>query len=134
MVNKVILVGRLGRDPELRSTQSGVQVCNFPLATDSGYGAKKKTDWHSVTVFGKQAENCKSYVKKGSLVYIEGRLTYDVWEQDGIRRSKPKIIANEVRFIETKSEIANESDPCRGPYTPPKNDDTFEGYEDYVLY
>jgi single-strand DNA-binding protein len=87
-----------------------------------------------VTVFGQLAENCKKYIKSGSLAYIEGRLSYDVWEKEGIKRSKPKIIAYDVKFLDTPKGIADNTDPCAGPYTPPKNDDTFEGDDYYVLY
>ena len=86
MVNKVILVGRLGKDPECRTAQSGKNVCRFTMATDSGFGASKKTDWHNVVCFDKQADFCKNYLRKGSLIYVEGRISYGEYEKDGVKR------------------------------------------------
>lgn len=102
MVNKVILVGRLGRSPERRYSQSGKAVCTFTLATDAGFGDNKKTDWHSITTFDKTAEACAKYLHKGSMVYVEGRITYDAYEKDGIKRVATRIIASDVRFIDTR--------------------------------
>jgi single-strand DNA-binding protein len=105
MVNKVILIGRLGKDPELRSTQSGKQVCKFSLATDSGFGDQRKTEWHNVVTFGRQAENCAKYLHKGSVAYIEGNIQYCKSEIDkGKTRYWTVIIANTVQFLSTHSD------------------------------
>ena len=101
MLNKVMLIGRLGRDPESKITQSGKSVCTFTLATDTGYGDNKKTDWHNITVFDKAADNCAKFLRKGSPVYVEGRISYDAYEKDGIKHTTTKIIANTVLFIAT---------------------------------
>lgn len=101
MLNKVMLIGRLGRDPERRTTQAGKPVCSFTLATDAGYGDNKKTDWHTIAVFGKTADNCAKYLHKGSLAYVEGRIFYDSYEKDGIKHTTTKIIADTVQFIAT---------------------------------
>ena len=104
MVNKVILVGRLGKDPEVRASSAGKQFCNMTLATDSGFGDNKKTDWHNIVVFDKQAENCGRYLKKGSLIYVEGRISYDKYnDKDGQVRYTTRIIANSIQFLDTKN-------------------------------
>ena len=125
MLNKVMLIGRLGRDPERKTTQSGKSVCTFTLATDTGWGDNKKTDWHSVTAFDKTADSCTKYLHKGSLVYIDGRIAYDSYEKDGVKRTSTKIIANDVRFLGAKNDA--QIPPATG-YQPPMSDDTFEGY------
>ena len=128
MLNKVMLIGRLGDSPELRQTQQGKSVCTFTMATDTGYGDNKKTDWHKVTVFDKAADKCAKYLRKGSSVYVEGRLSYDTYEKDGIKRTSVKIIANDVRFIGAKSDNPEEAPQQNEGYQPPMSDDTFEGY------
>ena len=124
MLNKVMLIGRLGRDPELKTTQSGKSVCTFTLATDTGYGDNKKTDWHNITVFDKTADNCAKYLHKGSPAYVEGRISYDAYEKDGIKHTTTKIIANTVLFIAT-SKVNAQAPPG---YQQTFSDDTFEGY------
>lgn len=104
-VNKVILIGRLGKDPELKQTPSGTQVCSFTLATSESYKSKDgksedKTQWHNVTVFGKQAENCSKYLAKGRNAYIEGRIEYRSWEKEGKKFHATDIIATTVQFLD----------------------------------
>ena len=84
-VNKVILIGRLGKDPELRYSQGGAPICSFSVATDESYkdrdGNKvERAEWHNVTAFQRMAENCANYLSKGSLVYVEGRLKTEKWQ------------------------------------------------------
>src|SRR5271157_5570242 len=84
-VNKVILIGNLGRDPETRFTNSGTSVTNFSIATKESFADKSgtrqdRTDWHNIIVWGKQGETCAQYLKKGSPVYIEGRISYREYE------------------------------------------------------
>ena len=111
-VNKVILVGRLGRDPETRFTGGGQAVANFTLATDSTYKDRsgerqKKTEWHRIVVWSKLAEICQQYLKKGSLIYIEGRLQTREWEdKSGQKRSTTEIVASEMRMLGSRSEGA----------------------------
>ena len=111
-VNKVILVGRLGRDPETRFTGGGQAVANFTLATDSTYKDRsgerqKKTEWHRIVVWSKLAEICQQYLKKGSLIYIEGRLQTREWEdKSGQKRSTTEIVASEMRMLGGRSEGA----------------------------
>jgi len=106
MVNKVILVGRLGRDPELRYTQSGQAVANFTVATDSFGGGRdgaerqKITEWHRVVAWGKQAEFCGNYLGKGRQVYIEGRLQTREWEdREGDKRRTTEVVAQTVQAL-----------------------------------
>ena len=109
MVNKVILVGNLGRDPEVRYTSGGQAVASLRIATsrswtDKQSGQKKEeTEWHDVEVWGKQAEQCGEYLSKGRQVYVEGRLKTDKWQdkQSGQDRYKVKVVAETVRFLST---------------------------------
>jgi single-strand DNA-binding protein len=111
-VNKVILVGRLGRDPETRYTGGGQAVANFSMATDETYKDKngerqKRTEWHRIVAWGKKAEFAQQYLKKGSLIYIEGSIRSSEWQdKEGQKRTKVEIIASEFRFIGEKREGA----------------------------
>ena len=104
-VNKVILVGNLGRDPELRQTASQTQVCTFSLATserrkDQTGNWNDHTEWHNVVAFGRTAENCAKFLKKGSQVFIEGKLSTSKWQdKEGNDRYKTEVIANNVQFL-----------------------------------
>ena len=102
--NKIILIGNVGRDPELRYTPQGTPVCNFSLAVNSKYGEKEETLWMGIVVFGKQAESAAQYLGKGSQCLVEGRLTEKTWEKDGEKKSKMEVIANNVRFLGGKKE------------------------------
>ncbi len=104
MINKAILVGRLGKDPEARTTPAGKTVCRFSLATDTGFGDKRTTDWHNIVCFDKQAEFCRNYMRKGSLVYVEGRITNRQYEKDGVKQNITEIIANTVQSLGSKGE------------------------------
>jgi single-strand DNA-binding protein len=107
MVNKVILIGNLGKDPEVRYTSGGQAVANLRIATsrswtDKASGQRKEeTEWHDVEVWGKQAEQCGEYLAKGRQVFVEGRLKTDKWQdkQSGQERSKVKVVAESVRFL-----------------------------------
>jgi single-strand DNA-binding protein len=104
-VNKAILVGRLGRDPETRFTGGGQAVANFSLATDRSYKdrngeTQKKTEWHKIVAWGKLAEIIQKYVKKGALIYIEGRIETREWQdKEGQKRYSTEIVANEMRML-----------------------------------
>lgn len=104
-LNKVVLIGNLGADPELRYTQSGQAVCNFRLATterwnDRNGTQQEHTEWHRVNVWGKQAESCGDYLRKGRQVYVEGRIKTREWEdKDGNRRWTPEVTADRVLFL-----------------------------------
>jgi len=104
-LNKVILIGNLGSDPEMRFTPNGKAVTSFRLATNYRYTtsageSREETDWFRITVFGKQAESCNQFVTKGKQVYVEGRLRTRNWEgQDGQKRVSVEVIANRVLFL-----------------------------------
>ena len=103
MINKVILIGRTANKPSIKEGKSGNKYCHFSLATNTGYGEKKQTDWHDITSFGKTAELCAQYVDKGSLIMVEGRITYDKYEKDGKTTKTTKIIADSVTFLSGKT-------------------------------
>ncbi|HEV2105710.1 MAG TPA: single-stranded DNA-binding protein [Candidatus Eisenbacteria bacterium] len=104
-VNKVFLLGRLGRDPEVRYTQSGTTVANLRIATnerrpDGNGGWQDATEWHTVVVFGKQADIAKQYLTKGREVFIEGSLRTRQWQdQQGQKRYTTEIVARDIRFV-----------------------------------
>lgn len=103
-VNKVILIGNLGRDPEVRYTQQGTAVANFSLATTERQKVKGEwedvTEWHNIVVFGKSAENADKYLSKGSQVFIEGRIQTRKWQdREGKDRTTTEIIANAIQFL-----------------------------------
>ena len=110
-VNKVILVGRLGKDPETRYTSSGQSVCHFTMATDETYKDRagerqKRTEWHRIVVWAKQAEIAQKYLHKGSLIYLEGSIRTSQWEKDGQKRTSVEIVANNFRMLGGRSDNA----------------------------
>jgi len=122
-VNKVILIGNLGRDPETRFTNSGTSVTNFSIATKESFADKSgtrqdRTDWHNIIVWGKQGEACAQYLKKGSPVYIEGRISYREYEaKDGSgKRKVTEIVATRVQFLSSRSgaPMGDEAGEARG--------------------
>jgi single-strand DNA-binding protein len=129
MLNKVMLIGNLGKDPELRYTTSGQAVCDFNIATSEVYtdrdGQKQeKTEWHRVVVWARQAENCKRYLSKGSKVFVEGRLqTRDWQDQSGNKRYTTEVVAQNVQFLSPKGSTGGgafqEPPPPSDEYAPP---------------
>jgi single-strand DNA-binding protein len=110
-VNKAILVGRLGRDPETRYTSGGQAVANFTLATDETFKDRsgerqKRTEWHRVVLWGKLAEIAQQYLKKGMLVYVEGRIQTRQWEdkRDGQKRQTTEIVGTTMRMLGSRGE------------------------------
>jgi single-strand DNA-binding protein len=109
-VNKAILVGRLGRDPETRYTSGGQAVCNFTMATDETFKDRngerqKRTEWHRIVVWGKLAEICQQYLKKGSLIYIDGRITTREWDnREGVKQKTTEIVAANMRMLGGRSD------------------------------
>lgn len=112
MLNKAMVIGRLGRDPELRYTQSGLPVVSLAIATSEVYmdrdGMKQeKTEWHTVVFFNRQAELCAQFLFKGSLVYVEGALQTRSWEDaQGQKRYTTEIRGNRVQFLDKKGSVA----------------------------
>ena len=109
-LNKVMLIGHLGRDPEIRYSQSGVAVVNFSIATSEQWTDKntgdrqEKTEWHRIVVFGRQAEVCEKYLSKGSQIYIEGRLQTRNYEKDGQTHYITEIVASNFQFLGGRGE------------------------------
>ena len=107
-LNKVMIIGRLGQDPELRYATTGMAICRFSVATDESYQDRdgqrqEKTEWHRVVTFQKQAENCSNYLHKGSLVFVEGSLSTNKWtDQQGQTRYTTEIKAQRVQFLDRK--------------------------------
>lgn len=104
MLNKVTLIGNLGADPDTKRTQSGLDVCRLRIATserrkDQAGNWVEHTEWHTVTCFGKTAENAGKYLSKGRTVYVEGKLRTSSYEKDGEKRYKTEIVADTVQFI-----------------------------------
>ena len=114
-VNKVILVGRLGRDPETRYTGSGQAVCNFSLATDETYKSRsgerqKRTEWHKIVVWGKQAEIAQQYLKKGAQIYLEGRIQSREWtDKENQKRTSFEIVATNFRMLGSRADSMGEA-------------------------
>ena len=114
-VNKVILVGRAGKDPEARETGKGEAVANISLATNSGYGDNEKTDWHRVTFFGNLANTVIDYVKKGQELYVEGRISYSKYTgKDGVEKYSTSIIAYSMQMGKKESTSASEVSSANG--------------------
>ncbi|MEJ2071430.1 MAG: single-stranded DNA-binding protein [Syntrophobacterales bacterium] len=120
-VNKVILIGNLGADPELRYTASGTAVAKFRIATSETFTDRQgtrqeRTEWHRITAWGKLAEICGQYLSKGRQVYIEGRIRSDTWEQDGVKRYSYEIVADTMRMLgQGRGERETEA-----PFSPPE--------------
>ena len=107
-LNKVQLIGRLGQDPELKYTQSGVAVVNFSMATSMAWkdqegNKQEKTEWHNIVAWRGLAETCANYLKKGSKVYVEGRLETDSWEDENKKKHyKTKILIDDLIMLDNK--------------------------------
>jgi len=135
MVNKAILIGRLGKDPEVRYTPDGTMVTNFNLATDEQWKDKsgekvQKTEWHRIVAFGKLAEICGNYLVKGKLIFVEGRIQTRSWEdKEGVKRFTTEIIANNMQMLDSKGQAKNDgssSEPVSsGPGNAPEDDVPF---------
>lgn len=132
-INKVMLIGRLGQDPELKYTPSGTAVCNFSLATSESWTDKQgqkqeKTEWHRIVVWGKIGELCNQYLAKGRQAYIEGALQTRQWEdKDGNKRYTTEINAKTVQFLGGQSANAGQSQGAgnQGPGYDPTEDSSF---------
>ena len=127
-VNKVILLGRLGQNPELKHIPSGQGVCTFPIATSEAWTDKsgqkqEKTEWHRIVVWGKLAELCNQYLSKGRQVFVEGKLQTRSWDdKNGGKRYSTEILANTVQFLGSSANAntsANESRPTENSNSDP---------------
>lgn len=122
-VNKAVLVGHLGRDPEIRYSESGTAVANFSIATSEKWTdkqtgeVKERTEWHRIVAWGRIGESCAKYLAKGRQVYVEGRIQTREWEdKEGVKRRTTEINAQSVVFLGGKSDGQPASDP------PPEDD------------
>jgi single-strand DNA-binding protein len=110
MINKVILVGNLGRDPEIRYTPSGMAVANFSVATTEKWKDKQsgemqeRTEWHRIVAWGRLGEICGEYLSKGRQVYIEGKMQTRQWEKDGVTRYTTEVVAAEMKMLGSKTQ------------------------------
>jgi single-strand DNA-binding protein len=115
-VNRIIIIGNLGSDPEMRFTPNGRPVTSFSTATNRRYTTsegerREETEWFTVVTWGKLAEQCNQYLTKGRLIYVEGRLRTHTWEsQDGQKRSRNEIVADRVSFLDRQSSTQTHED------------------------
>jgi len=111
MVNKVQLIGRLGQNPEFRTTQDEAALARFSLATDRHWtgadgGKQTRTDWHQVVAWGRLAEICRDYLGKGRLVYVEGRLQTRSWEdEEALRRDRTEVVIHDLKILEPRQPV-----------------------------
>lgn len=121
-INKVILVGNVGKDPEIRHLDNNVSVANFPLATSETYTNKNgeritNTEWHNVVAWRGLAEVCEKYVQKGKQLYIEGKIRTRSYEQDGTKKYMTEIYADTLQMLGRKDDFQNDSAPDRSSAT-----------------
>ena len=160
-VNKVILVGNLGRDPEMRYMPNGEAVCNFSIATTDNWKDKngqkqERTEWHNIVIYRKLAEIAGEYLKKGRPVYIEGRLQTRKWEKDGVTRYTTEIIADQMQMLGSREGCGNtyevmdedqsmpsspsqgssnqSSAPRQAPAAKPAGGSSFDDFEDDIPF
>ena len=138
-VNKVILVGNLGRDPETRYSQNGNAVTSFSIATSESWKDKQsgetqeRTEWHNVVCFSRLAEIAGEYLRKGSKIYIEGQLRTSSYEKDGIKRYKTDVHARELQMLDSR-QGQQQSQPQFEPGQQRLHDDPPEGFEDDIPF
>jgi single-strand DNA-binding protein len=123
-VNKVILVGKLGADPEVRYTAGGTAVCKFSLATNRKFTGKdgqkqEKTEWHRIVTWAKLAEICGQYLAKGKEVYIEGRIEYGSYEKDGVKHYTTDIVAENMTMLGSPGSGGGRGQEPEPPFEPP---------------
>lgn len=124
-LNRAQLIGNLTRDPETKQTTGGATVCKFGVATtmkwkDKAGAAQERTEFHDVTAWGKLAEICQQYLKKGRQVFVEGRLQTDSWEKDGVKHRRTQIVAEDMIMLGSKPEG---SSPAAAPKSTDGRDD-----------
>lgn len=108
-VNKIIILGRVGRDPDIRTTPNGIKVVNFSLATSRKVKGEEQSQWHRVTMYDKLADIAAQYVRKGSLLYVEGEMRYGKYvNKDGFEQHTADIIANQMQMVGGRPQQAEE--------------------------
>ena len=145
-VNKAIIIGNLGKDPEMRYMPSGDAICNFSLATTDSWKDKngekqEKTEWHRISMFGKLAEIAGEYLKKGSQVYVEGRLQTRKWtDKDGQERYTTEIVADRMQMLGGRSgggnsfEVVDKPASGGGASKPARSGGDFDNFEDDIPF
>jgi single-strand DNA-binding protein len=133
MINKAIIIGRLGKEPETRYMQDGGAITSFSVATDEKYKNKQgeqvqKTEWHRIVTFGKLAEICGQYLVKGKLVYIEGKIQTRQWEnKDGVKQYTTEIVADTMKMLDGQKQDgqqgAKKQEPAQGNGAIDESDD-----------
>jgi single-strand DNA-binding protein len=143
-VNKVQIIGTLGRDPEMKYLPSGTAVVSVSVATDESYTDKQsgqkveKTEWHRLAAFGKLAEIIGQYLKKGSKAYFEGKLRTNEYEKDGIKRYSTEIVINDMMMLDSRP--ANDGfapaaqQPTQAPVAQPQSSNNFDGFDDDIPF
>jgi len=123
-INKVLLIGNLGADPEIRSAANGDAICNLRLATNESWKDKhtgeqrESTEWHTVVLYRRLAETAERYLKKGARIYIEGRVRYRKWhDKSGIERTRTEIEASSMTMLDTRGAPGSEAKDRHGPST-----------------
>ena len=111
-VNKITLIGNVGRDPDMQQTKSGTKVAHFSLATNRRKPAnteqEERTDWHRLTLWNRQAQFAEDYIRIGDRIYVEGRLEYDSYERDGVTIPTAEIIVHTVVMLSSKAGVSDE--------------------------
>tara|TARA_B000000437_G_scaffold212876_1_gene185011 strand:+ start:22 stop:444 length:423 start_codon:yes stop_codon:yes gene_type:complete len=132
-VNKALIIGNLGQDPEIKYTQSGSPVANLSVATserwkDKNTGEQKEqTEWHRVVVFGRLAEIAEQYLKKGSKIFIEGKIQTRDWEDaDGNKKYTTEVVAREMTMLDSKASMSSDAPSSDSPSKDAPKDDSFE--------
>lgn len=135
-VNKVILIGNLGRDPELRYTPGGQAVASFSIATTENFTRKsgereERTEWHRIVAWGRTAELCAQYLAKGRSVYIEGRLTTREWEnKEGQKQRTTEVVAQSVQFLGPRGGAGGPGAPAPGREIAPREGGGSQGFDE----
>jgi single-strand DNA-binding protein len=128
-LNKVTLIGNVGRDPEIRTTGDGKEIATLSLATSDSWKdkitgeRKEKTEWHRIIAWRQLADVCGKYLQKGSMVYVHGKITYRDWEdKDGVKRSTTEIVADKVEFLDSKPKSEGGNQKTYQPSGKPTDD------------
>lgn len=141
MLNKVQLIGRVGKDPEIRYTNGGKAIANFSIATSESYKDKQtgekveKTEWHNISAFDRLAEIIGEYVKKGALLYVEGKIQTRKYEKDGVERYATSILIHEMKMLGGRSEGDNQQpQQRRAASTAPAQGGSFDDMDDDIPF
>jgi len=140
-VNKAILVGNIGQDPETKYMPNGKAVANCSLATSEEWNNKdtgnkeSRTEWHKLTFYGRLAEIVAEYIRKGSKIYVEGKLQTRSWEQDGVKRYSTEVIVSEMQMLDSKESGQSSQTPAnRGQSSQPAAQPVTDSFEDSIPF